>query len=183
MTQPRVLVVDDNELDLTIARDFLEEGGFVVDTVKSGEEALEKLDSVEYGLIVTDLVMPGMDGYTLADAVKKRRGPPVILVTAEERAKSSHTVSNLHKPYTKASLVTAARMLCKAGAASPQAKTAASPADSPTAKPSPKPSPKPSVKASPAAAGPSSFKRSSQARRPDAEPESKGLLRRLFGKD
>lgn len=158
MTQPRVLVVDDNELDRTMARDFLQDGGFAVDTVSSGEAALEKLASTEYGLIVTDLVMPGIDGYALADEVKKRKGPPVILVTAEEKANSKHTASNLHKPYTKASLVTAARMLCK---------------DADKAK----------AKAAAPAGSPSTFKRASVARRPDAAPEKKGFFKRLFGKD
>lgn len=79
----RLLVVDD---DLGICKslsELLRNDGCHVETAQSGLEALEKLGSQEFDAVLTDVVMPGMDGYELYEAIRGRRpGLPVLMMTA-----------------------------------------------------------------------------------------------------
>ncbi len=58
----RVLIVDDGPVNLTLARQVLERQGFDVETATSGEEALSRLESAAFDLVLMDIFMPGMDG-------------------------------------------------------------------------------------------------------------------------
>jgi len=80
-----ILVVDDDEQILIVWRGAL--GGHAehwhVETAQSGHEALEKIGTTVFDLIVTDLRMPGMDGCDLTVAVRHLMGDvPVIWITA-----------------------------------------------------------------------------------------------------
>ena len=95
----RILVVDDSPVVLTkLSDDFAE--AYIVVTADSGEEAVEILEdpvrgdvcfSNQFDLIITDLMMPGMSGFDLADYVRKRnkanKFTPVILLTTEKVSK------------------------------------------------------------------------------------------------
>ena len=92
----RVLVVDDSPFFLKILSDLLAEG-FVVETADSGEAALVLLKSSEakgsssFDLVITDLEMPGLSGYEVAQFVKGRNRQnkflPVIMLTEKEITK------------------------------------------------------------------------------------------------
>ena len=79
----RVLIVDD---DLGICRslqELLQQERCCVATSPSGDKAIKELEKSEFDLILSDVVMPDMDGYALYHAVKETRpGLPVILMTA-----------------------------------------------------------------------------------------------------
>jgi PAS domain S-box-containing protein len=79
----RLLVVDD---DLSVCRslkDLLQKERCVVETATSGRQALELLEREKFDLVLSDVVMPDMDGYDLYHSAKARPGyPPVILMTA-----------------------------------------------------------------------------------------------------
>lgn len=69
----RVLVVEDNELNMEIAKFVLEESGVVVEKAENGKSALDKYLTAEdgrYDLILMDLMMPVMDGYETARAIR-----------------------------------------------------------------------------------------------------------------
>ena len=91
----RVLVVDD-ETDLCDILKFnLEAEGYYVTTANSAEEALEK-NVARYDLLLLDVMMGGMDGFTLARMLKKRAETsqiPIIFLTA--RTTESDTVNGL----------------------------------------------------------------------------------------
>lgn len=84
----RVLIVDDNEINLKILSKHLSKTGLQTDSALSGHEALELLDSEvkQYDLIFLDLQMPVMDGYHTADAIHALNSPnskiPIVAVTA-----------------------------------------------------------------------------------------------------
>ena len=95
----RILIVDDSPVVLAqLSDDFAED--YDVVTAESGEEAIETLEdpvrgdvcfSNQFDLIITDLMMPGMSGFDLADYVRKRnkanKFTPVILLTTKKVSK------------------------------------------------------------------------------------------------
>lgn len=79
----KLLVVDDEEHIRMLFKEELEEEGYTVELASNGLEALEKVKSDTFDLIVLDIKMPGMDGITALNEVKKlRRDQPVILCSA-----------------------------------------------------------------------------------------------------
>jgi CheY-like chemotaxis protein len=79
-----ILVVDDSEIDRRLAGKLLERGGrFHVEFASNGLEALEHLDERTPLAVVTDLLMPEMDGLELVEEMRRRFASiPVILITA-----------------------------------------------------------------------------------------------------
>jgi two-component system chemotaxis sensor kinase CheA len=82
-----ILVVDDSLTTRMLEQSILESAGYTVDIAVSGEDALIRLREKQYGLMLVDLEMPGMDGFTVIEHV--RRDPalrllPAILVTSRE---------------------------------------------------------------------------------------------------
>lgn len=83
----RALVVDDSLTARAMHRTMLEAGGFVVHTAQGGREALERLSSARYDVVVCDIGMADMDGYALTERLRMRqelRDLPVILVSARD---------------------------------------------------------------------------------------------------
>lgn len=79
----RLLVVDDDLGVCHSLKDLLQEERCVVETATSGNKALEILQKQQFDLVLSDVVMPDMDGYELYSAVKESAAnPPVILMTA-----------------------------------------------------------------------------------------------------
>jgi DNA-binding NarL/FixJ family response regulator len=89
-----VFVDDDPGIRLSVS-DYLEMSGYMVMTAKNGQEALDLVEAYQPHLLVTDIVMPKMDGYELVRRVRQRpefRLLPVIFLTArtntEERIRA-----------------------------------------------------------------------------------------------
>ena len=81
---PRILVVDDEPQEQQAVRTLLEDAGYVVETVGDGETALARLKAACPDLLVVDMVMPGMDGWTLAGAVRRELvlpNLPILMLT------------------------------------------------------------------------------------------------------
>ena len=80
-----ILVVDDNESIRILISAYLEQAGYDVLHAASGMEALSVLDSKRVDLMIADIMMPGMDGYTLtADLRAARYDFPILMVTAKD---------------------------------------------------------------------------------------------------
>ncbi|GEM_PF-3390885 len=83
--EARILLVEDNEFNQEVAREILEGAGLRVEIAGNGREALERLDSERYDLILMDCQMPVMDGYTATREIRRRPGLqdlPIIAMTA-----------------------------------------------------------------------------------------------------
>jgi DNA-binding response OmpR family regulator len=78
----RILVVDDDPNLLVVLADQLRADGFEVSTARDGTEALRRLEHAWPDLLVIDMMMPRMDGLTLAREVKDRADLPIIVLTA-----------------------------------------------------------------------------------------------------
>ncbi|MEM9338679.1 MAG: response regulator [Bacteroidota bacterium] len=78
-----VLLVEDNQMNILIAKRLLEKWGLLVDVANNGIEAIEKAEEKQYDLILMDLQMPEMDGYQ-ATRVLRSRGftLPILALTA-----------------------------------------------------------------------------------------------------
>jgi len=81
----RILIVEDNEANITTVFDFLAARGFTVDVARSGPEALGRVRATRPDLILMDVQMPGMDGLEVMRRLKadpEARAIPVIALTA-----------------------------------------------------------------------------------------------------
>ena len=78
----RILLVDDDRGLLIPLAEQLRHDGFEVTTARDGEEALRRLDTAWPDLLIIDLLMPRMDGFTLAREVKARADLPIIVLSA-----------------------------------------------------------------------------------------------------
>lgn len=81
----KVLIVDDNKMNILIEKKFLEQAGCLVEYVMSGKECLEQIRNKTYDLIFMDIMMPIMDGIETFHQLKKIAGfkTPVIALTAD----------------------------------------------------------------------------------------------------
>jgi two-component system chemotaxis sensor kinase CheA len=84
-TQTKILVVDDSLTTRMLEQSILESAGYAVDTAASGEEGLEAARRKTYALMLVDVEMPGIDGFTFVEQVRADpalHSIPVILVTS-----------------------------------------------------------------------------------------------------
>jgi DNA-binding NarL/FixJ family response regulator len=100
-----ILIVDDDLGIRTSIGDYLEIAGYSVVSATNGQEALPLVDQYQPQLIITDVIMPQMDGYELVQCVRKRpafRLLPVIFLTArnkmEERIRGYQVGADLYMP-------------------------------------------------------------------------------------
>lgn len=80
-----ILVVDDSITTRIMEKSILEASGYSVELAVSGEEAEEKIAKGKYNLIVTDIEMPGMDGFELTRRIRlsdRAKEIPVVIVTS-----------------------------------------------------------------------------------------------------
>jgi len=82
---PRVLIVDDDPWILRMVSTLLEKRGYAISTASDGEEGLMRADQLRPDLIITDVMMPKLDGWSLVRALRSRPElalVPVIFLTA-----------------------------------------------------------------------------------------------------
>jgi signal transduction histidine kinase len=101
-----ILLVEDNEVNILVAQTFLERWGAGVEVAKNGQEALDKLDLEKHQLVLMDMHMPVMDGYTATGILRgKNIRIPIIALTAslpkevEERIHSMGMDDIVVKPF------------------------------------------------------------------------------------
>lgn len=118
----RVLVVDDAALVRLYYRDILEQAGFQVDEALNGLEALEKVLTTPFDLLIVDVNMPQMDGMTFIEALRRQQFPlaatPAMVVSTEAgpqdfaAARAAGANFYLVKPIGREALAQYCSMLC-----------------------------------------------------------------------
>ena len=105
-----ILIVDDNKLNIKVARKAIADFGFIIDEALDGYECLEKIQNGEkYDLILMDIMMPNMSGETCLKKLKENPSfnTPVIALTADavagakERYLSEGFKDYLQKPFSR----------------------------------------------------------------------------------
>ncbi|MDE0779454.1 MAG: response regulator [Alphaproteobacteria bacterium] len=79
---PHILVVDDDRRLRELLQKFLSESGFRVTTAENAANAREKLASIQFDLLVVDLMMPGENGLELTSGLRKTNSVPILMLTA-----------------------------------------------------------------------------------------------------
>ena len=83
---PPILVVDDNQDNAEIIRQYLEIRGYPITVAHSGDEALAVFETVRPALVLLDVMMPGRDGWDVCRTIKQHptlgRNVRIIMVTA-----------------------------------------------------------------------------------------------------
>ncbi|SDB16009.1 response regulator transcription factor [Eubacterium oxidoreducens] len=79
----KVLVVDDEKLIVKGIRFSLLQDGMEVDVAYDGEEALEKVKSGSYDIILLDVMLPKMDGFEVCQSIREFSTVPIIMLTAK----------------------------------------------------------------------------------------------------
>jgi len=120
----RILVVDDDENILNLERTILEGKGFEVVAASSGGRALEILAKEAFDLILLDVMMPEIDGFTVCRKIKedsRLKEVPVIFLTAKGGGEAlaegfeSGAVMYINKPFTANKLLTIVNTMLEAG--------------------------------------------------------------------
>ena len=121
-----ILVVDDDAHIRELLRHFLEAEGFVVSEAEDGAVALTFLRSVKVDLVVLDVMMPGLDGWTVCKEIKRRRDTPVLLLTARDtvrdrvRGLDAGADDYMVKPFERDELLARLRALIRRSASQAQ---------------------------------------------------------------
>ena len=109
----KILIVDDNLLNIKVAKKILEDHDFIIDECLNGEECLKKVNNNNYDLILMDIMMPNLNGI---DTLKKLKEnieftTPVIALTADAISGAQEKYLNagfsayLAKPFTKDEII------------------------------------------------------------------------------
>lgn len=78
----RILAADDEKRILAMISDYLTPQGFTVDSAFNGKEALSKFSSYAYDLIILDIMMPFLDGWSVCREIRKNSKVPIIMLSA-----------------------------------------------------------------------------------------------------
>ncbi len=80
----RILIIEDDDAIAAIERDYLVLSEFEVDIAASGNEGISMGRSGGYDLILLDLMLPGIDGFTVCRALRETLDIPILMVTARQ---------------------------------------------------------------------------------------------------
>ncbi len=120
--RPLIMVVDDDADVLKMCDVVLEQAGFDRALANSGEEAISLLEKVRPAVIVLDLRMPGMDGWSVAALIRKHERTariPILALTGimenvEDAARRAGATAFILKPLDPRRFVAAVKRLCPA---------------------------------------------------------------------
>lgn len=79
-----ILIVEDEDAIANLERDYLENESFQVDIATDGDQGYARALTGNYDLIILDVMLPKMDGFTLLKRIREDQNIPVLLVTAKK---------------------------------------------------------------------------------------------------
>ena len=80
----RILIVEDEQSIAELERDYLEINGYEVDIETSGERGLERALTIDYDLVILDLMLPMMDGFEICRRIRSVKDIPIVMVSAKK---------------------------------------------------------------------------------------------------
>lgn len=118
--QPKILIVDDNKVNVELLRTQLKHYNYELDTAYDGEEALDKIQTNRPDLVLLDLMMPKISGFEICKQIKHNKDTqfiPVIVITAlqelDDKLKAIELGADdfLVKPINRLELITRIKSL------------------------------------------------------------------------
>ncbi|OGO77240.1 MAG: DNA-binding response regulator [Clostridiales bacterium GWB2_37_7] len=82
MQNVRVLLIEDEDRIREMIKDYLENEGYIVEEAENGSVGLEKFKVASYTIILLDVMLPGIDGWTVCREVRNSSDVPIIMLTA-----------------------------------------------------------------------------------------------------
>lgn len=79
---PRLLIVDDEEKIRAVVREYAEFDGYEVEEAQDGMDAVEKVRRSDFDIIVMDIMMPKLDGFSACREIRKTKKTPIIMLSA-----------------------------------------------------------------------------------------------------
>ena len=78
----KILIVEDDPSIQEILHDFIQEAGYDITLASDGVEALTKFSESHFDLILLDIMLPKIDGYSVSEVIRKKSDIPIIMLTA-----------------------------------------------------------------------------------------------------
>ncbi|MCL5040463.1 MAG: response regulator transcription factor [Firmicutes bacterium] len=119
MANKHILVVDDEARMRSLVRAYFEKEGFTVEEAGNGEEAIKKTSQKAYDLVILDLMLPRVDGWSVCRKIREKSFVPIIMLTArgaeEERLLGFDLGADDYvvKPFSPRELLARARALLR----------------------------------------------------------------------
>ncbi|WP_411503311.1 response regulator transcription factor [Brevibacillus centrosporus] len=111
----RILIIEDETTIAQLERDYFELNGFTVDLCHRGDAGLQLALREEYSLIIVDLQLPGLDGFSLCSKIREAKEVPILIVSAKKEEFDKIRAFNLGaddyitKPFSPSELVARAK--------------------------------------------------------------------------
>lgn len=83
LLKERILIVEDDEDIVRVVKNYLERAGYVVNWASTGREGLSDFKNNEYQLVMVDLMLPEMDGFTLCKNIRWTSDVPILIISAK----------------------------------------------------------------------------------------------------
>jgi DNA-binding response OmpR family regulator len=112
--EPKILIADDSATVRHLINEFLDGEGYKIVTTSDSANVVDLIDEINPDLVISDIMMPGMDGYTFLRHIRKektRESLPVIMMSTKKKETMedlfvSYGISGyLQKPFEKEQLV------------------------------------------------------------------------------
>ena len=181
----KILVVEDNELNLKLFCDLLRAHGYDAEPVRDGREAVERARGFGPDLVVMDIQMPHISGLELIEQLKadeELRSIPIMAVTAyaakgdEERIRAAGAEGYVSKPISLVRFIEAVRGLIREPAEESELEVEEEPAEEPAEAETPAEEPEARAEAEePEAEGAEEPESESEEAQPGAEPDQPPL--------
>ena len=114
----KVLAIDDSRTIRNLLRKAMEGAGYSCTTADDGVQGIERFAEIEPDVVITDINMPGMDGFQVIDAIRKGRSNqsvPILVLTTESaeplksRAREAGATGWIVKPFEDVAIVSVVR--------------------------------------------------------------------------
>ncbi|WP_456272190.1 response regulator transcription factor [Bacillus sp. AK031] len=83
MNRYKILLADDEEQMLTLLQSYLEKEGYQTTSARDGKEALVQWEDGSFDLVILDIMMPVMDGFSVCKKIRQESNVPIIMLTAK----------------------------------------------------------------------------------------------------
>ncbi len=80
----RILIIEDEEAIAELEKDYLEMSGFETTIEADGSRGLDRALNEDYALVILDLMLPGLDGFSVCKEIREKKNTPIIMVSAKK---------------------------------------------------------------------------------------------------